>query len=281
MLNKPELYRHANSLQRLATQILLNGYSTKLNWRDDGQDSWLDVGCGSGDTTIDYILPILPKNFQRLVGADVSKKMIEYNRATHVYPKISFELINLGIDLTQQPLWQEETFDHISSFFCFMYIRDQQMAVNDLYKLLKPGGDILVAFPSSATVFAVYKKQATEKKWGDIYSDLETVVPCPCQDLLDPAKYFEDITKKSGFKDISVRVEDIKYTFNGYKALKNFLKSVNPFVDRLPAEKQEEYLDDLIIDYVNGKFTKDDFREDKKKLRHTEHYKFLVAYARK
>lgn len=86
-MNKAVLYHKANQAQRYNAQQALQEFAIIFEWRSDGRDSVLDAGCGTGDVTFDLLLPILPPNFERVVGVDISKEMIEYARETQLHPR--------------------------------------------------------------------------------------------------------------------------------------------------------------------------------------------------
>lgn len=99
----------------------------------------LDVGCGPGDVTATVLLPFLPENFKRLVGADVSKEMVEFCRKTHKHPKLTFEQFKVDEELEKQEFSKLERFDHIFSFYCLHFVQNQKLALQNFYKLLNPG----------------------------------------------------------------------------------------------------------------------------------------------
>lgn len=140
-----ELYKQTNEMQRRDSKHTIDEFSHLLRWRDDGFDSILDIGFASADIMMDFLLPILPKNFKCLVGVELSDEMVEFARKQYSHPKVSFEKFDIGIDIDKQS-FQHEPFDHITSFYCLNRVEDQECAVRNMYKLLKPGGDILLAF---------------------------------------------------------------------------------------------------------------------------------------
>jgi len=85
-MNDPELYRKAEILKS-DILLFLDEYKHMVRWRKDGKDSLLDIGCAGGNFTIDLVHAMLPKTFSRLVGVDISLKMVDYARKKFPNPK--------------------------------------------------------------------------------------------------------------------------------------------------------------------------------------------------
>lgn len=110
-MNNPVVYDQSNNLQRQEVRKLLQKYKNKIIWRRDGKDL-LDIGCGSGNITIDFLLPMLPSNFERLMGIDKSEKMVFHAREKYSQPKVEFE----QFDIVSDKISKLPKFDHIYHF---------------------------------------------------------------------------------------------------------------------------------------------------------------------
>lgn len=138
-MNKPEMFHLTKHLSQHDSRQTLEDYASSFKWRSGGGDSALDAGSGPGDVTTEVVLQFLPANFKRLVGADVSKEMVEFCRKTYNHPKLSFEQFNFDQELEKQPFSNVEPFDHIFSFYCLHFIQNQKLCLQNFYKLLNPG----------------------------------------------------------------------------------------------------------------------------------------------
>lgn len=116
-----ELYQRYNKLQRDGCKKILDEFSPIFKWRPDGKDSLLDIGCGPGDVTNDVIVPFLPKNFSRLVCADISEKALNTARTKVQSQKAAFEILDVGSPLNES-VWTTR-FDHITLFYCLHWIQ--------------------------------------------------------------------------------------------------------------------------------------------------------------
>lgn len=122
-MNHPALYHRINFVQRHDARSILKKYAGSIMWREDGEDNLLDVGCGSGDVLVDYIYPVMPKNFQKIIGLDISEAMIRYAKKTFKkYQRVEFQTADIGGDDIPSELFDQ--FDHVTSFYCLHWVQD-------------------------------------------------------------------------------------------------------------------------------------------------------------
>ncbi|MBN1946551.1 MAG: class I SAM-dependent methyltransferase [Bradymonadales bacterium] len=99
--------------------------------RAAGQDV-LDVGCGTG-LTLRHIAPIA----RRAVGVDISDGMLERARAR-------------GLDVFQASAtelpFEDESFDLVYSFKVLPHVRELERALDELARVTRPGGALLLEF---------------------------------------------------------------------------------------------------------------------------------------
>lgn len=214
------MYVKSNQVQRAGAVYTFQKFKHLLEWRSDGCDSVLDVGCGPGDITMDIMLPILPANFTRLVGIDLSKEAIEYARKTYVHPRVAFEQFDLEIELEKQSLNGIDPFDHILSNFCLMWVQNQKTCIQNLYKLLKPGGDMLIAFLAGHTLYDINKELAQSNRWAQYMTDVDEKIS-PYHYLKDPAGDFRNLLSVCGFKDCDVEVHNKEHVFENANTLES------------------------------------------------------------
>lgn len=225
-MNKAALYQRSNGLQRRDAKQVLDEFGHVLQWR--GGDSLLDIGCGSGDVTIDFILPILPVDFERLIGVDLSEQMVGYAREQYPHSKIAFERFDVSIDVDKQLLRNVEPVDHITSFYCLHWVQNQEKAAQNIYKLLKPDGDCLLVFLAQNPIFDIYKQMSQSLKWAKYMHDVDRFIS-PYQYSKKPADEFGDLLYACGFTDYSVEIREKFFIFEGVDLLKSRWTSFEEF----------------------------------------------------
>lgn len=218
-MHKAALYKRSNGLQRRDAKQTIDEFAMTLQWRSDGCDSLLDIGCGSGDVTIDFLLPILPLNFQRLVGVDISEEMVQFARQQYPHPRISFDKFDLSTDIDKQAFCCEP-FDHITSFYCLHWVQNQERAIQNMHKLLKPDGDMLLVFLAQNPIFEIYKQMSMSKSWSKYMTDVDRFIS-PYQYSKNPADQFGKLLYSCGFTEYSVEIREKFFIFEGIDLLKS------------------------------------------------------------
>lgn len=295
-MNDGALYQRSNPMQRNDAKQMIDTFSHQFKWRPDGEDSLLDIGCGSGDVTIDFILPVLPPKFKRLVGADISEGMLNYARQSYRHSKIDFEKLDVGLPLESKS-WPIP-FDHITSFYCLHWVQNQQQAILNIFNLLATEGDCLLVYLASHPYFDVTKRLSETHRWAPYLADV----------FYPPYQYsgnaIDDLTaifQNTGFGEFSVQVVDKTFTFDGISLLKSksqlftnrnifynnlkiitildSVRAVLPCINNMQPAEQEEFLEDYIeIVREMGFIVPNDNGIEAKVV---ARYKLLVVYARK
>lgn len=128
-MNKPNLYHRANGVQRRDAKEMLVEHGHLLRWKENNKDSLLDIGCGSGDVLIDFVVPLMPLNYAHILGTDISEQMVRFARKLHSEKKnIYFDTLDIEGDVSRfVKKWG--CFDHITSFYCLHWVRHQRLVM--------------------------------------------------------------------------------------------------------------------------------------------------------
>jgi len=117
---------------------------------------YLDIGTGTGD----LVFEILSQSANVLVdGIDPAEQMLEIARDKATQRKIGDSVSFFTADALNLPM-ESETYDGIVSGFCFRNIERRQMALEEMKRVLKPGGMLVIleaTYPESALIRFGYK----------------------------------------------------------------------------------------------------------------------------
>lgn len=128
-----------------------------------------DLGCGSGENCVFYH----DNGAARVVGIDISEKMIQKARQDNTRDKI--EYYSKPIEEIDNSIG---TFDVVVSSLAFHYIEDFDKLLQSIYRMLKPGGVLLFSqehpiMTANKTTKAWIKDEAGNKLYWpvDNYSE--------------------------------------------------------------------------------------------------------------
>ncbi|EDV33538.1 uncharacterized protein Dana_GF24959 [Drosophila ananassae] len=275
-MNQASLYQNANQVQRHDAKLILDEFASTLQWRSDGEDALLDVGSGSGNVLMDFVKPLLPIGGQ-LVGTDISSQMVGFaSKHYQGEERTRFQVLDIGCDKLPQEL--RGSFDHVTSFYCLHWVQNLKGAMTNIYNLLRPeGGDCLLAFLASNPVYEVYKILKLNDKWSEYMQDVEQFIS-PLHYSQNPGEEFSQLLSDVGFIQHNVEIRNEVFVYEGVRTLKDNVKAICPFLERMPSSLHEDFLNDFIDIVISMNLQQGEDNQDQKFI---SPYKLVVAYARK
>ncbi len=109
----------------------------------------LDLGCGTGNITLKEI-----NIFEKVVGLDISKEMIENIRNK----QFEEEKLNLVISDSENLPFKSELFDFVSMFSVLHHLPDTRKTLNEIYYILKGRGLLYIDHEPNSTSWSKYFK---------------------------------------------------------------------------------------------------------------------------
>ncbi|KAF5286668.1 hypothetical protein FQR65_LT12499 [Abscondita terminalis] len=197
----------------------------------------MDIGCGPGNVTNNYIYPALPQTTKKLVAIDSSNEMIKHaERKYRDNDKLFFYVMD--ITTSNIPLMFLSEFDHIVSFYCFHLIFDHRKALSNIFKMLKPGGNMFLNFLGYSTIYDVYTSLKEEEEWKTHLKRYNSVAS-PLQAHKNPAIVFEKFVKEIGFK-LNFCISEKKINMFLKDIFKKIILGINIF--ELPQAMEEPFI---------------------------------------
>jgi len=195
-----------------------------------GNEDVIDFGCGDGRITAE-IAKLVPRG--RVFGVDISPNMItEAKSSFRNIKNLEFmcgDVITFSID---------KKFDLITSFAAFHWVGDQAGAVKNLYKHLKPGGEVIILMGASlkGPVSEVYEFE----KWAPFLSTR------PQSYFPQTVSGFSKLLESAGFQDINVKQEMFARSYPNEKDLFDAIFAWVPHSTGLPHDKALEFTQDIV-----------------------------------
>uniref|UniRef100_A0A1L8DL10 Putative juvenile hormone acid methyl transferase n=1 Tax=Nyssomyia neivai TaxID=330878 RepID=A0A1L8DL10_9DIPT len=235
-------YKGGNQYTVHVTKLLMDKFYGWLNWREDGMDSILDIGSGPGNTVRESIYPLLPPNFTKLVVSDISPQMVELQKKEfNNYNRVSCEVLDIGVDINEDLRSKLGTFDHITSFFCLMWVADQQKAMDNIYNLLKDRGDCLLVIVADTPILDALLSVCEKSKWKEYFTGWENYYPYPYTSLHEAEAKGQEFMRKAGFVETKADFLHYPFLFANDLERENFLRSMpNGIIKEVSAELEEE-----------------------------------------
>ncbi len=202
-----------------------------LNLR--GNETVLDVGCGTGRTTV-YCASKMTTG--TVHGIDVTKDMVDFaNQEYEDMQSVAFEHLSV-LDLTY-----ENKFDVVYSFFCLHWVREQEAAIRNIVRSLKSGGKALLYISCENELI---------HNWNIACNKVLARHPELQKSSLDyvffqPADRWVEWGEKAGASVTEQRLLDRTKIFNSMQEFKEFTLALN-IEPKMSQAQRESFLDQVI-----------------------------------
>ncbi|XP_065302785.1 juvenile hormone acid O-methyltransferase-like [Dermacentor albipictus] len=243
----PETYDQVRIHDRESTGQLLKSWQASLfsNPKEDGKcdEQYLEIGCGPGNFTRNYLLPLCPPSMRRLLAVDNSHSMIDYARREHGNPKIEYRMLDIAADdEVSQFIETEGQFDRVYSFQTFHWIRDKCAALRNVERLMAPGGECLIVFNPHPGPLQLSKAMMNSERWKKYTDVLKKVAP-DFPDTHDPVylrNYLMNIVKSTSLVPLACELVRVESTSASMDDLLRVVLPINPVYSLLTEEGKAE-----------------------------------------
>ncbi|XP_049799653.1 juvenile hormone acid O-methyltransferase-like [Schistocerca nitens] len=198
-VDKPDVYNLACASLTLIAAKQIDALWSDLTWPKRPLPL-LEVGCGTGDVARKVLAPRLPP-CTKLVACDTSTKNLEFCRLHNALPgTIVYEELNVfKPDLQNSAVWQYAPFGKVFCLMLLHWVPDNRHAVQNIYKLLVPGGEVVFSVIANMVFSAAFEDMAKDSRWSEYMQDLKKFIS-PYEHCEDPVSEFSQLLKNEGFQ---------------------------------------------------------------------------------
>ncbi|XP_055703818.1 juvenile hormone acid O-methyltransferase-like [Phlebotomus papatasi] len=235
-----EDHRKINRHQREDAERFLEDFSYLFKWNSG--ESFIDLGCGPGDVTLDIIWPLLPRESHRLVCLDICPDQLDRCREEMAGKEVSFAQVDLG---KRQDLSELGKFDHAISLMCLHWIRDQRIALENIHDLLRSQGDFFFSFVADCPNRKIDAVLVESEKWKGLFNG----IPCFCDMYWrseDPGELFKDLLSEIGFGEIVVETRKVVYQWKTSEEFISYYRTFSRLLKFVPSHLIPEFLSDQV-----------------------------------
>ncbi|KAK2720849.1 juvenile hormone acid O-methyltransferase-like isoform X2 [Artemia franciscana] len=269
-----ELYAISSAMQKRDASAAMATFIGEMEIKPG--ERILDIGCGTGEITRGLLAEWL-SSASEIVGVDISWTMIEFARKFCTFPNLNGPNVvykQMDIERTIEPrMLFPEGFDKIFSFYCLHWTTDLRQVLDNIYDLLKPGGETFLVFLAQNPIFTMYELMSYKPDWKEYMKDVSNFVP-RTHYLKNPAEYFAQMALESKFDVRSCSTIEKSFLFENINHVRNAVRAVNPFTQRIPPALQEFFIQDCLQ-------TLQEITGPAKNGKMTANYKLMTAHFRK
>lgn len=232
----PELYNRFRCYRAEPVNHILS----RLEFTDHENETIVDLGCGSGENTLELARRI---THGTALGFDGSPAMIEAARklldTAHddLKRRVSFEVLDVAT------FHAERAFTLIFSNAAFQWIPNHRALFTACFAALKPGGRIVVQMPANETETAKVElgKLAREERWRAMLSGRERAF------REDPPEHYAAMLAQLGYDRIDCYYLTFHHPMDRPADVVQWYRStgLRPFMDALPKDCHDEFLAEL------------------------------------
>ncbi|KAK4885817.1 hypothetical protein RN001_002088 [Aquatica leii] len=235
----PKLYIESTKVVRVELSNILQKYSKELKL--EKYVKVIDVGCGPGNITNDLLHTYL-HNTKSLIGIDNSAEMIRYAQEHYgKNPNLKFQILDITTSHLPQALRNE--FDLVTSFYCIHVESDIKKIFENMYAMLKPGGDLFVFIADNCFPINIWKNLAQNSKWKQYMNNFQETT-FSLQRSTNFVQLDTNLLKEIGFNVNSCTKQEYQQSYDR-KTFLDLMKSVHEF--DIPKHLEN----DFILDHLD------------------------------
>ncbi|CAN7938359.1 unnamed protein product, partial [Ixodes hexagonus] len=186
----PQLYADRHVYQFANNLMTLQMFQSAFNRAPDAQQQFLDLGCGTGDFTLQELLP-RSQTCRRIVAVDSSPQMVQFAENNFSHPQVIYDLLDIRNDVSEF-VKKYGRFERLYSFNVLHWVKDQYTAFKNISDLMTPDGECLLTFAARLPSYDIWRRMVNMDRWKTFSELIESFIP-PTNDMADRAALISHI----------------------------------------------------------------------------------------
>ncbi|CAG9827409.1 unnamed protein product [Diabrotica balteata] len=229
---EPELWGKSSTFLSTVHLKSLTEIKNSIKWKNN--ESIFEFGMGDGSNSKSVLFPILPNNYKEFIGSDISRRMVEYLKRNITDPRATFVILDMSADTIPEEFVNRQ-------------------ALKNMYKMLKPEGQMLLTYADETSADEVYYELSLHSKWKK-YDHTKLISPFFRRKNV--MEEYNKLFKEVGFREISSTVEQLASKLTDENMFYDFCISINPILSMVSNEEYEEYKQEYVHRMKNNKLNK-------------------------
>ncbi|KAL1478626.1 hypothetical protein MTO96_016062 [Rhipicephalus appendiculatus] len=238
----PEIYAEKNVHYNNDSKEIIQLFKMTFTTPSDESQQFLDIGCGTGDFTLEWILPSC-EPCKRIVAVDCSASMLEYAKEKYAHEKIVYEHLDIDEDVTGF-LSKYGTFQRVYSFKTLHWSRDLHHSLGNIVQLLVPGGECLLFFIARGFLFESFKQMSRLQPWSKYADVLLQAVP-KSHDIVDQKNLRDYVSSALSSAGLVPYTSEVLIRAFPIDAFQKLARIANPLFTLLSEEEKTAFLETL------------------------------------
>ncbi|GFQ83194.1 methyltransf_25 domain-containing protein [Trichonephila clavata] len=225
-----------------------------LGWNDGKEHLVMDVGCGPGNVTVNWILPLFP-NLKKIIALDYLPSMIELAKTKNFHPKTEYHVADFE-DGSATEVWNGQI-TKLISIHCFNWFKNQEKALQIAYDLLQLGGEAALYFIVQSDYYDTVLDITNNSKWKSLFEGIDIHVPKSCYEKYN-ASHYRKIAEKIGFSVVLCQTDLKVNELPTHQDAKDLLFSICTLIPHIPESQKDEFKKEFYQSILeHGGITKD------------------------
>ncbi|KAF5290681.1 hypothetical protein FQR65_LT01971 [Abscondita terminalis] len=206
-MNNPELFLKYKQFGINGSEKMLEKHINLLVQNHEHPVTLVDIGSGPGNISNDVLLPLFKIPVDKVIGFDVSEKMVNFANATYGNEILSFKHVDVG---GKAPEEFNSYFDFVFSFWTLQWFRDQRKLYTNINKIMKPNGQMFVTYIARGKQYDVYQSVWRKPEYSPYITDFN-LGQSVFQKSKDPKAELKLILEETGFEVGLIEIETLVF----------------------------------------------------------------------